>query len=428
MAAPRQNVINGTAKTDTLIGSNTLDDAIYAGGGNDWVYGMNGRDWLFGQAGDDHLFGGAHNDVLDGGAGADELDGGSGIDAATYASATSAVYVNLYTGHGYWGDAQGDTFVSIENVTGSNHDDLIYGTDEANVLDGGAGADTILGMGGNDILIASGGGDQLHGGADNDTFRLTDSLSGYRFYGDGGIDTIDLSQLDSGRYVELGGSTYDPGAISIPGVATSNFLYSVENAIGTAYADIIIGSNDANEIHGGGGNDIIVGGSGGDHIYGDGGIDTFRAATGQSMTISLATGTTSDGDFLYGIENVEGSYDGDVIEGDDNDNALSGLTGNDVIAGGGGNDILTGGPDFDTFVFDHHDYGEADVITDFTVASDRIDLHETEIESWLDLNFGFDGDYMEQVGTDVVIHTSDEDTVTLLNVQLSTLSPDNFIF
>jgi Ca2+-binding RTX toxin-like protein len=463
MAAPTKYVINGTSKNDTLIGS-TRDDSMYAGAGNDWVYGMGGHDWLFGGTGDDHLFGGTGNDVLDGGVGADELDGGTDIDTVTYAGATSAVYVNLYTGHGYWGDAQGDTYASIENVTGSAYNDLIYGTDEDNVLNGGAGADSVQGMGGNDTLIASGGGDRLYGGADNDTFRLTDSLSDYRFYGDSGIDTLDLSQLGSGRYVELGGSTYDPGGVSIPGSGVAAFLYSVENAIGTAYADTFIGSNDANVIRGGGGNDTIWGGHGIDHLYGDAGDDTIDGGEGADHidggegvdtyvvdfltpgVTSLADGTTSTGDTLVNFENVQGSVVSDIIFGDDNDNVLTGSWGNDEIHGGGGNDtvdggeesdtihgdagndILTGGADFDTFVFDHNDNGEADVITDFVAGTDKIDLRNTEIDNWSDLNNGWDGDSMAQVGGDVVIYTSDEDMVTLLNVQLSSLTQNDFIF
>jgi Ca2+-binding RTX toxin-like protein len=136
----------------------------------------------------------------------------------------------------------------------------------------------------------------------------------------------------------------------------------------------------------------------------------------------------------------------DIIFGDDNDNVLTGSWGNDEIHGGGGsdtidggeegdtihggagNDILTGGADFDTFVFDHNDDGEADVITDFVAGTDKIDLRNTEIDNWSDLNNGWDGDYMEQVGGDVVIYTSDEDMVTLLNVQLSSLTQNDFIF
>jgi hypothetical protein len=89
--------------------------------------------------------------------------------------------------------------------------------------------------------------------------------------------------------------------------------------------------------------------------------------------------------------------------------------------------------DADTFVFVHSDGGftpddEEDVIWDFQAGVDRIDLRQTEIDNWTDLIGDVDGDGMEQVGSDVVIHTTDYDTVTLTNVQLSSLSATDFLF
>ena len=58
------------------------------------------------------------NDTLIGGLGADRLNGGAGSDRASYAGAAAAVCVDLATGTGLWGDAQGDTYAGIENVRG----------------------------------------------------------------------------------------------------------------------------------------------------------------------------------------------------------------------------------------------------------------------------------------------------------------------
>ena len=81
----------------------------------------------FGEAGNDTLLGGAADDFLVGGAGADTLGGGVGNDTADYSASALGVTVNLATGLGSGGDAQGDALVSIENVIGSAFNDVIVG-------------------------------------------------------------------------------------------------------------------------------------------------------------------------------------------------------------------------------------------------------------------------------------------------------------
>jgi Ca2+-binding RTX toxin-like protein len=66
--------------------------------------------------------------------------------------------------HRHGGDAQGDTLTGIENLYGSNHNDVLTGNAGANTLSGGAG---------DDILTGGLGADVLKGGAGNDTFVYT---------------------------------------------------------------------------------------------------------------------------------------------------------------------------------------------------------------------------------------------------------------
>ena len=90
----------------------------------DYLYGADGDDWyLYGYGGDDYLFGADGDDILVGGKGADYLQGGrekENGDTADYSSSDAAVIVNLHTedhvGHGYGGEAEGDTLVDIENL------------------------------------------------------------------------------------------------------------------------------------------------------------------------------------------------------------------------------------------------------------------------------------------------------------------------
>jgi Ca2+-binding RTX toxin-like protein len=174
--------VEGTQGHDTLYGTERADD----------MFGLGGHDSLYGGAGNDRLSGGSGNDMLHGGAGADVLDGGEGGDTASYAG-SSAVTVNLAFG-GLGGDAQGDTYIGIENVMGSNFADTIIGDAFHNTLNGGAGDDHLQGGAGGDTLIGGAGFDTLTGGEGQDIFVVTPN-TGIDFITDfeQGLDKIDLT-------------------------------------------------------------------------------------------------------------------------------------------------------------------------------------------------------------------------------------------
>jgi len=127
-----------------------------------------GKDKLYGNGGNDRLYGRAGNDALHGAAGADRLDGGTGTDSASYLAAAAGVLADLLSPKANRGDAQGDIFVSIENVTGSAHADSLRGTNAANTIKGAGGSDTLLGRGGNDWLDGGADNDVLQGGVGRD--------------------------------------------------------------------------------------------------------------------------------------------------------------------------------------------------------------------------------------------------------------------
>ena len=132
-------IIIRTNNDDTIDaddGVTNLSDYIFAGGGRDTIFGLGGADHIFGENGDD---------ILTGGAGGDLLDGGTGVDTASYSDSGWRVTVNLITGSGTGGTAEGDTLISIEHVAGSGHDDLLIGDGGNNVLMGLSGDDTLKG-------------------------------------------------------------------------------------------------------------------------------------------------------------------------------------------------------------------------------------------------------------------------------------------
>ena len=96
------------------------------------------------------LDGGLGDDTLIGDGGADTLIGGGGVDTASYETSTAAVTANLLTPTSNLGDAAGDTYTGIANLTGGSAGDTLVGDGNANVLTGGAGADTLIGGGGVD--------------------------------------------------------------------------------------------------------------------------------------------------------------------------------------------------------------------------------------------------------------------------------------
>lgn len=167
----------GTDDGDTLTGTKKAD----------WIGGIGGKDVLRGGAGNDSLFGGEGNDILLGGPGKDILHGGAGADRAQYSDASSGVTVDLQRPAKNTGAAKGDKFTKIENLTGSEFDDILRGDGGGNRLDGAGGKDVLNGRKGRDVLLGGDGADKLFGdkGAD-------------RFIGGNGRDTlyagVDLSK------------------------------------------------------------------------------------------------------------------------------------------------------------------------------------------------------------------------------------------
>ncbi len=272
------------------------DNTLTGGAGNDKISGLNGNDTLIGAAGNDMLDGGAGNDILDGGAGADQLIGGAGTDTARYTSATAGVVASLAASSSNQGDAAGDTYSGVENLIGSNFADTLRGDAANNRLEGGAGNDTLEGGAGNDSLLGGTGNDTLIDGWGNDTLDGGDGDD--ILEGGAGTDTlIGGNGSDTARYVSATvGVTVDLITPSNNrGEAFGDTFNSVENVIGSNFADTIRGDNNANRISGADGNDLLTGAGGNDVLDGGAGSDT-AIYTGQSTLYTWIR--NSDGSWM----------------------------------------------------------------------------------------------------------------------------------
>ena len=128
----------------------------------------------------ENLTGSGFNDTLEGNGGNNVLNGGAGIDTVSYENAGAAVAVSLATTAAQnTGGAGTDTLSGFENLTGSAFNDTLTGSTAANVLMGLAGNDTLNGGAGADMLNGGAGNDTLVGGSGADI--LTGGLDADRF-------------------------------------------------------------------------------------------------------------------------------------------------------------------------------------------------------------------------------------------------------
>ena len=188
--------------------------------------GLAGNDSLSGGDGNDNLFGGDDNDSLMGGAGGDVLDGGAGVDLATYANAAAGVSVSLANPAGNTGDAAGDTYVSIENLTGSSFNDTFNGNTSANTIAGGAGNDGIRGNLGNDVLWGQAGSDIFHFLTALNATTNVDQIMDFSVVDDGiWLEDAVFTALSAGA---LSAAAFAANATGLAGDASDRVIYETD--------------------------------------------------------------------------------------------------------------------------------------------------------------------------------------------------------
>jgi Ca2+-binding RTX toxin-like protein len=173
-----------------------------------------------------------------------------GSDTVSYASAHAGVTASLANMFSNRGEAAGDFYNSIENLTGSAFNDRLTGDLHANVLEGGAGAD------------------RLDGGWGSDTASYAHAAAAV---------TADLSK-SANNTGEAAGDTY----------------LSIENLLGSKFNDRLVGDNFNNVLTGGDGQDTLIANAGNDKLIGGLGADTLNGGAGRDLFAYFAPNEGGD--------------------------------------------------------------------------------------------------------------------------------------
>jgi Ca2+-binding RTX toxin-like protein len=190
------------------------------------------------------------------------------------------------------------------------------------------------------------------------------------------------------------------------GDARGDKISGFENAIGSAFDDVLTGTRGGN---------VLEGGSGNDKLYGDAGNDTLKGEDGSDWLFGGSGNDTLDGgdgndafEGGDGDDKVHGGSGDDDLAGDNGADTLDGQVGNDTIWAGQGDDFLFGGEGADVFTFS------------LSAGNDRVEDFEDGVDQLHILsNFGLTADDIVnatiQVGLDAVIDLGQSTTITLVN-------------
>ena len=155
---------------------------------------------------------------------------------------------------------------TITHIIGTDNDDHIIGSYQAETIEAGDGDDYIAGGGGDDILEGMGGTlDNLKGGEGN--------------------DTASYASVSHGVTASLADATHNQGD------AAGDIYASIENLLGSAHNDRLTGDGESNILDGNGGSDRLTGGTGDDVFIldlSDSGDDTVTDFGTGSNVIRIA--------------------------------------------------------------------------------------------------------------------------------------------
>jgi len=356
------------------------DDKLQGGKGNDYLEGGRGNDTYIYNSGDgtdtildtDHQGQIQYDNI--------KLIGGKKTSDNTYKSADGKFIYSLIGAVGSpqqlsiagpGGDiiikdfASGDLGIILNAGDPLPTGPSLVGTEQNDQLTGSINAQVILGLGGNDDIAAVYYPVVLaYGGAGNDVLDGEYSYTNFYYnlgatefnnqYGDYFASLADISGSilygESGNDVLLGSlfdDTFDGGADAdylIGYLGNDTLIGGAGNDIlnGVEGRDVLQGDEGDDYLGGGAGADVLAGGADNDTLYGDSRI-LQPAPPWDGTTFTLLPGING---LIETIPLVR-----DVAESDAGSDVLYGEAGNDFLFGGAGDDYLDGGRGNDTYQY-----------------------------------------------------------------------------
>ncbi|WP_192562365.1 M10 family metallopeptidase C-terminal domain-containing protein [Pseudomonas gozinkensis] len=205
----------------------------------------------------------------------------------------------------------------------------------------------------------------------------------------GGNDTIDASNqlapvslnLNEGAFSQIGKAFTDGTNLLNDGLAIA-YGAKIENAIGSAFDDVLTGNDLNNTLDGGLGADTMMGGAGIDTYYVDN-VNDVVIETDASLTaidrifssVSYSLGANVENLLLTGSANINAT-------GNEVVNRLVGNDGNNILDGGLGADRLEGGLGNDTYIVDN----VGDIVIETSALANEIDTVQASVSYSLSAN------------------------------------------
>jgi Ca2+-binding RTX toxin-like protein len=209
-------------------------------------------------------------------------------------------------------------FAGNDTVYANSGDDLVFGGSGRDVLFGESGDDQLFGGTGSDVLDGGFGNDQLFGGTGDDV--LQGSQGNDLLDGGAGIDVADYSNLSQAVILK-------PRGVVTKGSLGRDIVKDVEIILGAQGQRNVIDSSTSDP-----GSSINV-------DLGNNQLTVLGLPNGQSLSFQV-----------FEFPDVNGTNGADIMVGDDQGNILNGLGGNDLINGAGGNDTINGGDGNDVLI------------------------------------------------------------------------------
>lgn len=353
-----QNVI-GTSLNDIIVGNTSNNrltggdgnDTLTGGGGDDTYYGGNGNDIIYGGTGADIVYAGAgDNTVYTGTAGADFLYGGTGnntfisqhagvtydgtnganflagvYNTVDYRASNVSVSINLISGTGTGGLADGDVYVatptsgvsSINRIYTGSGNDVITDSNGNEYIDAGNGTNTFYANNGDDTFVGGTGQDQFIGsGTTGNKIYIGNGGTNYYDMGNSNENVVSGSGYDVIRYhrssigVLVNLDSVDHTAVNSLGTtltieARSSDGWAVNSSDLSSYGigDTFTGDS-VDYFYGSYGHDVVWDRSNGNlQFYGIGGVDYFFGGSGNSFIYNSGDdridGGAGTGDIFY---------------------------------------------------------------------------------------------------------------------------------